>query len=95
MTERGLGYVDTHSVTGVTGWETETVAGQSVYRHGPESRVETHRVHSSRGLTVSVGWRDRPARDTLSVTLEEAELLALALTEAVLRAAGEQREEDL
>jgi hypothetical protein len=39
---------------------------------------------------VSVGWRDRPSRDVLSVTLEEAELLALALAEAVALATEEE-----
>jgi hypothetical protein len=55
----------------VSGWETVTTMGESVYRLGPESRVETHRGWGRRGLTVSVGWRDRPSRDTVTVTLEE------------------------
>ena len=67
----------------VVSWETVTMLGESVYRIGPESRAETHRGWGRRGLTVSVGRKNSPSRDTLAVTLEEAELLALALAEAV------------
>jgi hypothetical protein len=44
-----------------------------------------------------LGWRLREWEECrrLSLTVEEAELLALALTEAVLRVAEEQREGEL
>jgi hypothetical protein len=32
----GLGYLDTQTVSGVTGWETETLNGESVYRVAAE-----------------------------------------------------------
>ena len=96
----GLGYLDTQTVSGVTGWETETMCGESVYRVAAGRVAETHRGWGHSGLTVAVGplgWRlrDWEGCQTLSLALEEAELLALALTEAVLRVAEEQREEEL
>jgi hypothetical protein len=96
----GLGYLDTQTVSGVTGWETETLNGESVYRVAAGRVAETHRGWGHSGLTVAVGplgWRlrDWEGCRTLSLSVEEAELLALALTEAVLRVAEEQREGDL
>ena len=80
----------------VTGWETETMLGESVYRIGPTAKAETHRGWAGSGLTVCVGAKEGPARSvppqthTLSVSIEEAELLALALAEAVARATEEE-----
>ena len=96
----GLGYLDTQTVSGVTGWETETLNGESVYRVAAGRVAETHRGWGRSGLTVALGplgWRlrDWEGCQTLSLTVEEAELLALALTEAVLRVAQEQREGEL
>lgn len=96
----GLGYLDTQTVSGVTGWETETLNGESVYRVAAGRVAETHRGWGHSGLTVTVGplgWRlrDWEGCRTLSLSVEEAELLALALTEAVLRVAEEQREDQL
>ena len=96
----GLGYLDTQTVSGVTGWETESLCGESVYRVAAERVAEIHRGWGQRELAVAVGplgWRLRQWEEcrTLSLTVEEAELLALALSEAVLRVAEEQREEEL
>lgn len=92
---RGLGYADSQTVTGVTGWETETLLGESVYRVAAGRVAETHRGAGSTDLAICVGplgWRalewEQP--QTLSLSLAEAELLALALTEAVCRAVEAQ-----
>lgn len=74
----------------VTGEQTVTAAGLSVSRVGPRSVAEAHSRRGGSTVTVSVGWRDRPARDALTVTLEEAELLALALAEAVALSTEEE-----
>ena len=74
----------------VTRQQTVTAAGLSVSKVGPRSLVEAHSRRGGSTVTVSVGWRDRPSRDVLSVTLEEAELLALALAEAVALATEEE-----
>jgi hypothetical protein len=96
----GLGYLDTQTVSGVTGWETETMCGESVYRAGAGRVAEIHRGWGQRELAVAVGplgWRLREWEEcrTLSLSVEEAELLALALTEAVLRATEELEEVEL
>jgi hypothetical protein len=80
----------------VTMWETETLCGESVYRIGPDSKAETHRGWGGAELTVYVSRREGvsrsiPAdRQSMCLTLEEAELLALALAEAVGRMATEE-----
>lgn len=84
----------------VTGWETDTFIGESVYRIGPTAKAETHRAWGTAGLSVYVGPKSGPERDSvpqrqkLSLTVEEAELLALALFETVGRitANGEEQQ---
>ena len=79
----------------VTGEQSVTADGLfSLSRVGPRSLAEAHSRRGGSTVTASVGWRDRPARDTLSVTLEEAELLALALAEAVALATEEEEPEE-